>query len=288
MIADAFGRLRSFGALEDYQYVGFGSTYFVDFTYFHRRLGFMHLVSIEADDFNRERFEFNNPLGMIDLRFGLSTDVLPTLDWVRRSVVWLDYDSMLDATVLADLAYVCALVPSGSVVMATVNAHSDDATVDKLEALQERVGEARVPIEVTRTDLAGWGLAAVGRRIMHGTIEDSLRSRSAGGMEWRYRQLFNFEYQDRPRMSTVGGLIYDAGQERIADACGFGDYGFIRPGDDAYRIAVPNITLHEARYFASRLPIDGATQLFGVPPEEAEAYGELYRYFPTFIDAELI
>ena len=290
MIVDALGRLRHFGALEEYRYVGFGSTYFTDFTLFHRRLGIKHLVSIEADEHKKARFEFNKPLGFIDLRFGLSTAVLPELNWTQRSIVWLDYDGMLDRTVLADLEYVCASATSGSVVMVTVNAHPNRREKDQLNALIERVGEGAVPLGTTGADLAEWGLAAIGRRIIDGRIRDFLRDRGVHPHRsaMNYRQLFNFRYQDSAMMNTVGGIVFDEGHRSHLGACGFGDFPFVSYDERFYLIQMPKLTLHEQRYLAGNLPIDlDAADLNGIPPEDVLRYSALYRYFPTFVDADL-
>ena len=49
MLAAAFMRLREFGSLEAYRYVGMGSVNFSDFVIFHRLLGVSPMISIEKD-----------------------------------------------------------------------------------------------------------------------------------------------------------------------------------------------------------------------------------------------
>ena len=43
-----------------------------------------------------------------------------------------------------------------------------------------------------------------------------------------YRQLFNFNYADGPKMLTTGGLFYDEGHEDRVNGGGFDRLGFIR------------------------------------------------------------
>lgn len=288
MVVDALGRLREFGSLEEYRYVGFGSAYFVDFSLVHRRLGIRYLVSIEKDEDNRARFEHNSPFGFIELRFGHSSSVLPTIDWRSRSIVWLDYDGKLDATVISDVKLVAGVVPPGSVVMVTVNAHPERGA-DRLGALVARVGEGVVPLGTTSADLGEWGLAKIGRRILDAEIHESLRARQPiRGPRLEYRQLFNFQYRDGQQMSTVGGIVVDAGQRNRLEACAFGEFAFVRTGDVPYSISVPILTLQETRYLAGQMPIDlGSADLKGIPPEDVTCFVELYRYFPAFVDADL-
>ena len=59
MMCEAFSRLSVFGSLKTYRYIGFGSTYFTDFTLFHRALDMNNMVSIEKDEEKAARFDFN-------------------------------------------------------------------------------------------------------------------------------------------------------------------------------------------------------------------------------------
>ncbi|MBK9388786.1 MAG: hypothetical protein IPN68_00865 [Bacteroidetes bacterium] len=101
MLCDLFHRLSSFNQLNRYQYIGFGSTYFSDFSQFHKNLGFKDLISIEKDIKNEKRFKFNIPYSCIKLLLGHSNEILPTLALENTpTILWLDYDYPLDHTVL--------------------------------------------------------------------------------------------------------------------------------------------------------------------------------------------
>ena len=115
MIVEACSRLRSFYSLQGYRYVGFGSPYFQDFSLLHRSLGITDMVCIEQETDDAPRFEFNRPFSCISLKFGISTDVLPELDWKDRpTILWLDYDGTLDEDVLSDIALVATNLASRS------------------------------------------------------------------------------------------------------------------------------------------------------------------------------
>jgi hypothetical protein len=57
MMCEAFRRLSEFGSVESYRYIGFGSTYFSDFSLFHKHLGITNMISMEQDEHNAPRFE---------------------------------------------------------------------------------------------------------------------------------------------------------------------------------------------------------------------------------------
>ena len=89
-------------------------------------------------------------------------------------------------------------------------------------------------------------------------------------------------------MLTVGGLLYDAGQEGTFRQCEFDDFDFSCNGADAYRIDVPKLTLREMRYLDTTLPRDTFDDLdrLGIPISDARKYSVVYRYFPKFVDIE--
>ena len=99
MLCDVFRRLRPFGRVEDYVYVGFGSVWFSDFSLFHRALGIRDMISIEAADTAKERIEANKPF-RIPVDYRTSNDALPDLDWLRNQFLWLDYDDPMSTDML--------------------------------------------------------------------------------------------------------------------------------------------------------------------------------------------
>lgn len=293
MMVDVLRRLRAFAPLTEYRYVGLGSTYFSDFALFHKALDVRDMTSIEEDEQNAERFEFNTPFGCVTMAFGHSTDVLPTLAWDKETIVWLDYDGSLDGPTLADVRFVVAEAQPGSVLAITVNAHPVrlDAQPGRLEKLRNDVEKENVPAEVTSdTDLAGWKLAQVCRQIVDNTVAATLRDRNAGVSEdeqLKYLQLFNFHYQDDAKMLTVGGLLYRANQEEKVLECALDDFAYVKHDVDAHLIEVPNLTFREMRRLNEQLPRDEELGAPGVPEEDVKRYEKVYRYFPTFVDAEI-
>lgn len=305
MLCDTFRRLSHFDRIESYRYIGFGSTYFSDFILFHKALGIKDMVSIEKDVDNEERFEFNCPFRCIKIEFNHSNEVLPALDWDVKTILWLDYDGKLDVTVLTDVACFCANALPGSIIVVTVNAYPDTPDYSKLEQpydsieelhkfrlqkLVERVGEEKIP-DVGGKHLTQKGIAEVYRTIIKNEIDQTLNDRN-GVLEKKhkiqYRQLFNFCYKDGAPMLTVGGLLYKEEQSKIVTECGIEDLSFVRAGTDPYLIEVPNLTYRELRYLDKYLPLEENNEpKVPIPKKDVEKYARLYRYFPTFAEAEM-
>ncbi len=293
MLCDTFRKLSEFGRVESYRYIGFGSPYFTDFSLFHKSLGITNMISIEKDEENKDRFEFNRPFQCIQTEFGHSSDILPTLTWDMRTIVWLDYDGTLEPSVLTDVSFVCQKCLSGSLIIISINAQPDKPTdEDRVECLKSRVGKENVPIDIKDEDLAGWGTARVYRKIINNTISQILNDKNGGRpkeSKIKYKQLFNFQYADGAKMLTVGGLLYDEGQDPMVAKCAFPDLNFVRIDEDPYRIVIPSLTYKEIRHLDMQLPGNESTELNspGVPIRDVNKYKKLYRYFPTFVETEI-
>ena len=292
MLGEAFRRLAEFGKLDSYRYVGFGSTYFGDFYVFHRHLGLRRMVSIEQDEANQARFRFNRPFVCIRLEFGKSNDILPTLSWNQKTILWADYDGRLDSSVLTDLTSFCASASAGSVIVVTVNAMPDKPTEDRVKLLRARVGAESVPPDVSQVSLADWGTAAVYQRIICNHVSQRINERNGGLAEPRqllYKQLFNFRYADSAKMVTVGGVIYERRQKDILKRCAFEkNLEFVKTGAEHYLIETPNLTFREIHHLDSQLPKKDAKRLKSksIPGADVEKYAKIYRYFPRFAEAE--
>ncbi|OYZ27877.1 MAG: hypothetical protein B7Y27_08875 [Hydrogenophilales bacterium 16-64-40] len=291
MLTEALQRLSVFGKLSSYRYVGFGSIYFSDFKLFHRLLGISRMTSIEKDSFNKERFEFNKPFRCIDLKFGLSNDILPTLSWKDKTILWLDYDGALNKDCLSDIAEFCTKAPSGSALIVTVNAEFDKAELGAFQQFEEAVGKENVPIGITIKDMKGAGAAKVLREIIVNKIAETLSARNGVRQKQQrlnYLQFVNFHYADNARMLTIGGVIWKNSQAETIKSGPWNDLPYIKHDADPYVIDAPCLTTREIRYMDSHLPIGPEKAMkFPVPKEQREKYAKIYRYYPAFTEAEL-
>ncbi|MBI3760706.1 MAG: hypothetical protein HY260_02450, partial [Chloroflexi bacterium] len=134
--------------------------------------------------------------------------------------------------------------------------------------------------------------AATYRRIVHNEILETLNQRNGSrslGSRYQYKQIFYFHYSDGAKMVTVGGLVYDEGLSPHVEKCAFENLPFVRTSDDPYLIEVPNLTYREIRHLDSQLPVDDykVLQAPDIPETDLKKYGQVYRYFPTFAEADM-
>jgi len=242
MLIEAVRRLSVFGSLYSYRYIGFGSIYFSDFSLFHKSLGLKNMLSIERDkpdnESHKKRFEFNKPYGFINIEFGDSWKVLPTIPWDGiKTVLWLDYDGTLDTFCLKDISTFFSKAVSGSFIAISFNIQ-DQCTEEKttpLQRLENAVGDNKVPRNINPDkDLLGWERAEVFRSIINNDLD------------------------------------------------------FYKPNAEFYKIDVPCLTFREIRKLDSLIPIDKKDYpTIHIPVGDIDKYQNIYRYFPTFTEADL-
>ena len=247
------------------------------------------MVCIEQQEEDSERFEFNRPFKCIDLKFGHSSKILPTLEWEGRpTVIWLDYDKAINEGTLSDIRVVCSSIAPGSFILLTIRAQANDfgqAPAERVEKLKDAVGN-RLPRH-TRSDVTNKAFPRFLWKIIDSEIKRVIADRSGvfpPESSFEYQQVLHFDYSDGARMLTMGGIIYQRSQSPLLAQCDFPSLSFSRLGDDPCQIRVPLLTFKELRALDAHLP-GNIPPIPGVPEEEVDAYSEHYRYFPNFVDA---
>jgi hypothetical protein len=291
MIIEAIGRLASFGPLQDYQYIGFGSTFFIDFKLIHREYGLTDLTSVEIEREKRNRFDFNKPYSCVRMFYGSAAEFLGShkMRWSTPSIIWLDYDYRLGDSVLADIHRVIDKAPSGSLLLVTVDAEPPDLD-ERAEILGEDI-DLDWLLEWVEGEklfrLGGWGLASAYHGLASASVESRLR-KGPGDRLWR--QIVHFHYADGHRMLTFGGVIVDPADLGSFDRCNFDDLEFFQSGAEPFLIEVPNLTGPEIHRLAQGMPklnkrTRDSMQRLSISEEDVDNYRRLYRYYPQFVES---
>lgn len=298
MLCELFSRLRAFGALEAYRYVGFGSIWFSDCILFHKSLGVTDIISIEKVMANEDRFRFNLPYQNIRLEMQNAADVLPNLDWDQRMIIWLDYDAPLNLAILDDIRTCGSRIQSGSALAITVQSeklydkrdlHEEPLHIETPEQFTDYFDSARTFPNMDDGDLRGWGISKTSRRVLLSEIRNALSAVNPArpaGSRISFKQIAAFEYKDGAKMTTIVGVFVDQDHKDHFEQCGFDALPFYRDddGDGAFQITVPLLTPREMRHLDKSLPLSaGTTVNYGSIPEgDAKNYAKLYRYLPNF------
>jgi len=299
MIMEVLQRLdRLPRRVDAYRYVGFGGIFFTDFLLAHRHLGLTAMTSIEKS--HTERFAFNRPLSCIDLKFGVSSAVLPGVLGALRplgtpGIFWLDYDGSVSSTVTADAALVAAEAVPLTVVISTVNCEPQDPQ-NRIPWLVRQLGDEMPPQIKSGAQLGGWKLAEVSHRLFIGATLQALTDRNLAlrpDQRLHYMQLFRFHYSDGAKMLTTGGIFHTDDQAAmLSDA--FAGLAQIRHAtDQALSLEVPVLTAREVRHLLAQLPTasplasyptTGGVGSPGVPDSDVAKFISMYRYYPLYAE----
>jgi hypothetical protein len=215
--------------------------------------------------------------------------------------LWLDYDFALDDSVLADVEFFSQHACPGSLLLVTLDLEPNSElklypnleNSSVLNRYRRILGEDRIPRATKEADFDGWRRASVFRKIINEEIKNALTERNLSrpsGTEFRYQQLFNFHYKDTARMLTVGGILYDEGSETVFRNCGFDKlHPIYKPSEEPLLIEVPKLTFREIRLLNAQLPNRTGKPLKSsfIPEEQIRMYEKIYRWFPTFTEADI-
>lgn len=288
MIIDALRKLSLVGfEIEDYEYVGFGSFYFVDFILFHKFLGIEKMLSVEYLPSIENRVKFNKPYDFIDIEMKPISEVIPTFSADIKYLLWLDYDRILDRELLEDVKLATTYLSTSSILLITVDVEppgeESDGPHEWMRYFEEQAGEY---LDLARVeDFAESKLPRINVQILDRAIKDGLAGRPV-----KFIPLFNFIYADRHQMITIGGLVGSDVERRKIEGSKLPGTSYIRRNldKDAYHIRVPRVTRKERPYLDSSMPCrDGWNPgVFEFSDEDVCAYREIYRLFPAY--AELL
>jgi len=287
LIVNSLHRVGRRFPIKDYRYVGFGSMWFTDFSLFHRHLGISDMVTIEKIVSRKRRVEFNKPYSCIDVRMGDASAVLGDLVEAKRSLVWLDYDGGLASATTGDVEIAVGAMTSGSMIMLSVNAMSDQLNVkdddgnlvkpiDHLIELTSRAGLASESHRLTRNDFP---------KLVAEILHERIRSAALARPGFAYVPIWNFLYADGADMITVGGMIVNEADAARLEECELGDLPFLTAAEP-FEIRLPMLTDKEKRELDRFLPRDAPIKASDLPFElrdnEIEAYRKFYLEYPLY------
>jgi hypothetical protein len=283
--------------LLDATYIGLGSIFFSDFRLVHKELGISKMVNIEVNQADQERFEYNKPYACIELLWGMSTDILPTLDWNGTKIIWLDYDGSLKQYMIEDVEIIFSALQPDSFYFATCNSSMQRFYNKNLNKHNEKQFAQEFgnysPFGLTSEMLTNKNSPLLIRDIINSQIKHTLDLRNAAiqevGEKLLYVQLLLITYQDGAPMFSTGGILKRRKDLKRLVREPFMSLPYIRTGDKALDIESPILTNSEIDLINSFLPNKVKNfmtkgELRFIPETEKEKYFNLYRYYPSFVE----
>lgn len=295
LILELFSLTNDEFPTKTYRYVGLGSMWFVDFILFHKKAGISDMYSLEKKQGRRKRVKFNNPYKCIKLKMGMSTDVLPKMNYDRPWILWLDYDGALREDVFTDVQIFCERAKSASFLILTCN-----SDFHQLQKYRDEERDEFMPYhEVYRNIATKFSPIDVAERLSPTSFEDiiveslsSCVNSTLGSTrpEFGFRRIFYYRYADNADMTTVGFFIGNDEDLDKLDGLKLHEQGAHFDGTKAFDIELPNLTYREKIELDRMLPEDDVPDVNSLPFElhetEIESYWKFYKYYPVFGEME--
>ena len=289
MVLEAIAQLEPLGAPRSYRYVGMGSIYFLEFQLVHRLLGIEDMITIEGMITGEERIRFNLPLACIRVMMGSTGEALPDIHLEEKPhILWLDYESRVTRSVLADIDQAVGRCAPGSILLFTVNAERF-----KSPELDEWFSELGVDGPPPTLPQRRVDHAAIPYGVLRARLERAIRERNAGVPERQrihFRQAFHMVHADGARMLTIGGALVAEADLSLWDTTGIESLAFARSGADRLEIKFPLLTRREMIHLLQEMPMAKgnmreAARAAGIPSDDAREFAAVYRFAPLFVEA---
>ncbi|WP_298486995.1 O-methyltransferase [uncultured Maribacter sp.] len=275
----------------DYQYIGLGGLSFADFKLFHKELHIDDMISIEGGSFSQEKLEFNSPYSFIEILKERTTTALNRIDLNKKTLIWLDYDGVLDNYFFDDITTLFSKLPEGSIYIVTCN---KELKVDETrkeydkEKFKEKFGSL-VPFDINNKDFSSANNHKTIRKMISNHITKILKNRSEVDIDLKFIQLFNLIYQEYrgANMYTFGGII--ASKDFDISSLSLNDFDFLSDDESSYKIEIPNLTRKEVELVNSKVhkKEEDLIEMNIISESDLRKYKKSYKYIPHFYDVRV-
>lgn len=298
MISEVIQRLSIISDLNNYRYIGLGSTYFTDFTLFHKYLGMNKMISIEKEKNNKARFEFNKPFACIEMNFGEASNILPNLELDKHlNIIWLDYDGKIDDYMFSDIASIITNSKIGTLFLISVNVEASPGNKEtKMKEIIDKVGKNRIPVGFEDISLNNKNLPKLVYEMIDTQIKKSILEKSGGDDDiLEYKQLFHYLYKDGAQILTVGGILINSQLKAKFKIMKTEDIKHVSSNENPFKIECPNLTYKEVHFLNNILPCELEMKTNGIiknkefkklPLNHIDMinFEKIYRYYPNFAE----
>jgi hypothetical protein len=277
--------------ISDYRYVGMGGNKFYDFLLMHRYLGIKKMVSIEHDPTMYKRAEFNVPFGFIDVQQKNVAEFLATDTSGSHSIYWFDYDGGVSRTLVDDIESMATKAKLGDFCFVTVSGTAPRALdklsdEDRLEELKDLIGDVAGQVVLEDVERSRFSNA------VHQILFAAFRHGFAMRTEGKFVPLLQVKYSDTHPMVTVGGAFLAESRGATCAAAVRAHMPYLMPSrPELYEIMSFNHTDRERALFDRAVTTGSGRSRerrilagLGFQKAELEAYRDMVRYFPRYVE----
>ena len=296
MICSLIRQIQLSGGLNNFRYIGMGAKYFADFMLIHHQFGTKNMISIEAQKELKQRYDFNKPLGFIEMKYGTTTAILPQIEkWEEQNnLIWLDYDGAFTEAVLDDVETVSRNCKKGDMLILTVNTSckGKDQT-EKHDSFKQAVGKY-YDEKILKKEYTNNGIPLIESGMINNQLKKVLLERkNNNGINLESLQLLNIIYKDSAPMLTFGTIFVDEELKTKIDYSKLkNSLSFVSNSDEQYKLKVPSLTNKEIQLLLKNLPFNdkgyNVDDYYGIELEEIQEFEKIYRYYPYYSEGGYI
>lgn len=283
---------------QQYSYIGFGGNKFYDFLMAHKYLGINKLTSLEHDANMHKRAKYSKPYEFIDVRNESMADYLKSVDLDKNSILWLDYDGVLQEDTISDISALGSKLQPNDFFFITLNSHpiswgTNESTEQKVEYIKHMFGEFANTIE--REDVTTSGFKNAIFKIIDAALKHTFATKSA----IEFYPFFSVAYSDNTQMVTYGGCLLDTEQIAAVRSVVESHFPFLsKKSGNFFEIKLSNLSPKERMLFdlaatstsSSAEPKSNTHKelnKLGFDDDEVLRHKELLRYIPRYVETLL-
>lgn len=277
--------------IRDYRYIGMGANRFYDFLMLHKYLGLRNMVSLEHDNDMFKRAQYNVPYNFIEVKNTTVAQFLADDISNAKDIFWLDYDGGIGPHISADITSMAVRLKPGDFCFVTLFGgpggrlqKMNDA--DRLTTLSDTLHQLAGDVKLEDVQNANFPRAI--HKILMAAFKNAFATRTDG----KFVPLLQVEYSDSQPMVTVGGVLLaqevaSTYRVKLKRALPF----LSTTNTELYEIRSLCLTEKERNLFdravtarTKRSAERNKLTTFGFKDEEFDAYKELLRYLPRYVE----
>lgn len=292
MLCDLIREIQLIRSVGEMRYIGLGAKYFTDFLLIHNEFGITDMISIEAEERKKIRYEFNKPLKCIKMRYGTTNEILPQIEGFdeKMNLIWLDFDDSFEDTMLFDVETICRNLNVGSLFFVSCNyTFRGEKQSEKMESFKKSVGDF-FDEDIDKSNYTSKKIPIVIKKMIDSQINKTIDMRNRldqGHIE--YLQLLFLTYKDGAPMMTIGGIFVDGAlKEKIWNSNLFKKFSFMSCDEHIFEIDIPKLTNKEIQLILKNLPLteeefmENEQKFYGIEYKEICKFEKIYRYYPYY------
>jgi hypothetical protein len=240
------------------------------------------MSSIDKEEEDEARFNFNKPFAFIDFKISDSSTFLSSeIDWNEKLFIWLDYDNPLSLDMIDDIKLIGAKAKPLDIFIVTIEA--EPLNVEQAGDFSETFHLYLKGENIKKRAIES--LPETLNEIVHSSIQEGLITQVS---PMNYLQIFNIVYNDTKKMFTFGGIFFrDKEDAEIKTRLSGLDY--LSYDKTIVNIDCPLLTPKEKLYLDSLIKAGSvckdAEGRTGLDEEEINRYAKFYKHYPQFFES---